>query len=329
MIKHLKQHSYYYFLGIATAYLIFYSLYILYEPVYQSLCNFDKLIEYLSQVSILFFTAGIFSASLKYLQFLGVFETEFKKAINSTDFDKKLEAQLKQITFSEEFLLDQSNLPELWETVTLCKYRKQFPAIYPKLKKKINNQLFTENNISYFYKNFQNNYNISLIDGKYAKIIERTSLTIVRPNEEPFEWDCKVFYTDTEDQNIKADISFNILNSRDFKQNKNDITEGKDDGFASKEIKITLSGQLEYHIEREIMLVQDIEIDRVFAFGSDRIIDDLSLKIEHSEDLNVIFETVNGNKMYPNRASNDNEISYINRDIFLPGEKYKLFIIRK
>jgi hypothetical protein len=328
LIKNLKTYSYIYFLGLASAYSIFFSVYSLNDTLYNALFSYDRIIAYFKDVSILFFTAGIFTVSLKYLQFLGVFEKEFNKAIASDAFDKKLEKQLKQITFSEEFLIEQSNLPELWETVTLCKYRQQFPELYPKLKKKIDNELFLSDNISYYYKNFQINYEIKLLDDNYVEILERASLTIVRPNEDEFDWDFGVTFDDTKDENIKYDLSFEVKNVESIKFNKNDIKERTKPGLINKYVTKKLKGHLEYHIERNISLVQDLRIDRQFSFGSERIIDDISLRIKHCDNLSIFFTTVNKNKMYHNGAFKDDELAYINRDIFLSGEKFKIFIYK-
>lgn len=329
LIKNLKTYSYIYFLGLASAYSIFFTLYSLNDTLYNALYSYDKIITYFKDVSILFFTAGIFTVSLKYLQFLGVFEKEFNKVIASDAFDRKLEKQLKQITFSEEFLIEQSNLPELWETVTLCKYKQQFPELYPKLKKKVDNELFMSDNISYYYKNFQINYEIKLLDDNYVEVMERASLTIVRPNKDEFNWDFGVTFDDSEDENIKYDLSFVIKNVNGIIFEKSDIKERCKPGLINKYVTKKLKGQLEYHIERNIKLVQDLRVDRQFSFGSDRIIDDISLRIKHCDKLSVFFTTVNKNKMYHNGAFKDNELAYINRDIFLSGEKFKIFIYKK
>lgn len=329
LINYLKNYSYIYMLGIASAYAIFYSLYSLYEPINLALLKYDKLLSYFSDVSILLFTTGIFTVSLKYLAFLGVFEKEFKRAIFSKEFDDKLEKQLKQITFSEDFLIKQSNLPELWEKVTLCKYRQQFPELYPKLKKKIDNELFVTDNISYYYKNFQLNYDIELLDEHYIKVIESASLTIVRPSEKEFDWDFGVTYVQTEDTRIKSDLYFEVKNVEGIVFDKVDIKQRTKPGLINRYITKNLADHLEYHIERRIELVQDLRVDRQFSFGSERVIDDISVKINHCDKLSVFFTTVNKNKMYHNGAFGKDELAFINRDIFLAGEKFKIFIYKK
>lgn len=328
VIKYIKNNGYLYLLGIATAYAFFYSLYSLYEPINSSLVKYDKLFSYLANVSILFFTTGIFSVSLKYFAFLGVFKREFSKAINSDDFENKLEKQLKQITFSEDFLLKQSNLTEIWESVTLCRYKQIFPNLASKLKKKISNELFSDDNISHYYKNFQLSYDISLFDDKYIKIIEKSSFTLVRPDKGKFKWDFSVYYKQSDD-NIESKLFFKINNLADVKYDDKDIVlENFSNNFFKKTITKELHDRLEYHIERKIELIQDINIDKEFAFASDRIIDDISLIINKSDNLSVFFSTVNNNIMHRNGTHNDDEMAYINRDIFLPGEKFKIFIYK-
>lgn len=329
--KNFKNHSYLFFLGIATIYGCFYLFYSVYQPLNENLNEYADIFKYLSEVSILFFTVGIFSVSFKYMQFLGVFEKEFKKAIASDEFDKKLEKQLKQITFSEEFLLKQSNLPEIWETVTLCKYEKQFPELYPKMKKKINNLLFLNNNISYYYKNFQLNYSIKKVSNSIVEIEETASLTIVRPNIDEFVWDFGVIYDNTSsDSDEKAKLYYKVTNQRGIEFNESDINKSKiNEVLSKKSISKTLSKHLEYHIDRKITLQQDLSVDREFSFGSDRIIDDISVNIKHCDEINVYFAPVDKNKMYHNGAFNEHNLSYINRDIFLPGEKFKIFMYFK
>ena len=106
----IKKNAYIFFLAIAFVYFVLYSIYHFSNKVHLALNEYDTILKYFADVSIFFFTAGIFSASLKYLQFLGVFESEFQKVIMSDLFDEKLEKHLNKITFSENFLLKQTNL---------------------------------------------------------------------------------------------------------------------------------------------------------------------------------------------------------------------------
>lgn len=332
LFKHFKYNAYIYFLGIATAYMLFFLFYTFNSKLNAFAKEWDTAWQYLADISILFFTAGIFSVAVKYFQFLGVFEVEFNKAISSDKFDQKLKKQLTQITFSEEFLLQQSNLNEIWKKVTLCKYNKQFPELYHKLQKKIDNELFSEGNISYYYKNFQIHYSINTLEDKsnHIKIVERSSFTIVRPSNEKFLWDFGVTHLKTENQpETQSKLSFDIKNDDLFKFDKSMIKiRDRSEKLVNHYIEVELSDKKEYHIERCIELVQNLDDDKEFSFGSERIIDDISIEIEHGPELEIFFSTVNKNKMYENGAF-DRSNTYINRDVFMPGEKFKIFINKK
>src|SRR5690606_2909883 len=133
----------------ASVYLIFFTIYSFNDAAKTYFAEYENAIKYFSQVSILIFTSGVFAASLKYLQLLDVFKDQFRSYIESSQFDEKLKHNLKLITFSDEYLTQQSNLPTLWKQITLCMYKKEFPALYDKISKKIRNDFFVKSNISY------------------------------------------------------------------------------------------------------------------------------------------------------------------------------------
>lgn len=322
-VKYIWNHKITILSYFASVYLIFFTIYSFNDAAKTYFAEYENAIKYFSQVSILIFTSGVFAASLKYLQLLDVFKDQFRSYIESSQFDEKLKHNLKLITFSDEYLTQQSNLPTLWKQITLCMYKKEFPALYDKISKKIRNDFFVKSNISYYYKNFQTNYHLEKNCEKSIKIIERSSYTIVRPTDEEFSWDFG--YTGNKNDAFKEKIKFQISVvttgakiSADIKDSKE-----KDDDFT---IKITnnLSGHTEYHIERYIEIIQDITLDRVRVFGSDRIIDDLSFKVTTDEYVNATVHFLGKNKFYHNGAFEDNVQAYINRDVFLPGQKFLL-----
>lgn len=325
--KWFKSNLYIFLLVIAGVLLVVYTLY------WLDLLNVKsdnivpvKLIEIFGHISLYFFTAGIFSASVKYMQFMGVFQSEFEKVIMSRTFDKKLEEHITNITFSEDFLSKQGNLDEIWRTVTLCKYKSRFPELSPKLDKQLDNSFFKSDNV-YYYKNFQLCYEIEKHSAKTIKILEKASYTIVRPNLTKFNWNCRLSYYKNDQLNTSSDFKCILIDS-----NENILGEVapevplKQPNYFLKEVNYTLEGHIEYYIERKIEIIQDIEKDKEYSFSSDKIIDDLSVLVKPSDDVCVHFLSVNRNKFYDNIASNTGDISKINRGLFLAGEKFKLFI---
>jgi hypothetical protein len=180
-----------------------------------------------------------------------------------------------------------------------------------------------KSNISYYYKNFQTNYHLVKDTDTSIKIIERSSYTIVRPNDEEFSWDFG--YSGHKDDSHKNKIKFIINIKTTGKNIEADFKDAKesDENFIIK-ISSQLSGHTEYPIERYIEIIQDIKLDRVRVFGSDRIIDDLSFKVTTDEHVNATVHFLGKNKFYHNGAFDDDVKAYINRDVFLPGQKFLL-----
>lgn len=308
---------------LASIYLIFYTVYTFNEKVNDNLFEYDNWMRYLSQLSILIFTSGMFAAALKYLQLLEVFKDQFNEYIDSSKFDNKLKDNLKLITFSDEYLLQQGNLPTLWKQITLCMYKKEFPLLYDKISKKLRNEFFVKSNISYYYKNFQISYFVEKNCDKSVKITERSSYTIVRPTTEEFSFDFT--YRALENDDFVKDVQFIVNVITTGHSFKADIKNAKkDDGHYEFKIENKLFGHLEYHIERIVTTYQNIELDRIRTFGSDRIIDDLSFTIDSDDKVKVTAHFLGKNKFYHNGAFEDGVEAYINRDVFLPGQKFFL-----
>ncbi len=114
--------SYLIFLSYSSVFLIFYIIYYFNSDLKELLKLYSDLIDFLKTLSILSFTAGIFTVTLKYFQYLKVFESEFNRIIDSKSFENKLEKIVSSVTFSEEFLNKQNDLSEIWKKVTLIKY---------------------------------------------------------------------------------------------------------------------------------------------------------------------------------------------------------------
>ena len=314
----------------ALLFAFFYYYYSFNENFNTDYKEYDKLIGYLGQLSLMFFGSGIFTVSLKFLDSINVFKENFKKIIMSAEFEKLLTDKIETLAYSEKHLIKQENLEDIWEKITLCKYQKQFPGLYDELKSNIKNVLFTKDNISYYYKHFTIKYNFTLSDdNNTVKILNHTKYTIVRPNKDPFIWDFKMKLLKEDDESNNVEIKFRITNQDGVIFESDDLEESTDGAFVEKKVSKELSGHIEYHIDRKIVSFQNIDKDREYSFGSDRIIDDLDVGIKYSSNLNIFFSNINQSNFLEEEIDDENETSYVNRDLLLPGEKFKLFLIRK
>lgn len=326
----LKKYAYVIMMFPVVIYVLFYIVYQLNPSFKESLALNDSILNLLGQISLVFFGSGIFSASLKFLDSMDVFGKNFKKIILSKEFEQVLSSKIDALAYSKEHLIKQNNLADIWQNVTLCKYEKEFPKeLYDKLKKKLNNDLFSTSSLSYYYKNFQINYNIKMIDDEHIQIEERSSFTIMRPTDEPFNFDFYHRRKKDESDKTKFECSFKTKNQDEIKFEISDPEEDSVENEIITSYKKELSGHKEYHIESYNKSINELDKDRFFTFGCSRIIDDLTINITHDSDLCVIFKQNSKDKLYHNGAFEENILAFINRDVLLPGEKFTMFFYRK
>lgn len=334
MMNFAKSYWYIFALGISFTFLVFYGIYFFYKPINIFFEPYEEFIEYLKSFCLLLFTGGIFTASLKYLQFLKVFEKEFERIIDSPKFNQKLKKTLSAITFSEEFLNEQSDLNVIWKKVTISKYKNEFPELYEKISKNLKNELFHNKSLNKYYKNVVISYELELIDEYTINIVEHSSFTIIRNKTEEFKWIFFLTFSKEIEENLEDDSS--VLNKDETKIDgtKIDISKCKishqerGDDFIKKQFTYFLKGKKEYHIERRLEFTQNLKEDRVIGFDTSHVIDDLTVHIKICKKLNLVFEPSGKAKFHKNEQFSD-RVTYSNRDVFLPGEKYKLFLYKE
>ena len=330
-----SKHLYLVFLSYSSGFLIFYSFYSLHDGFNTYLRDYDDFIQTLKTICILSFTAGIFTVALKYIQYLGVFQKEFNRIIDSDAFHNKLKKALSAITFSEDFLNNQSDLNDIWKKVTLSKYKREFPELYKKVEKNIRNELFEDNSLKKYYKNVQISYEIEWLQGLEVNIKEYSSFTIIRNTTDPFEW--KFFVSFVRDFKSEIQNETEFLNYDKTKIGGEPIDIGKckilneeeNERYTRKQFSYELKGKYDYHIERCFEFKQTLSEDRLLSFNSSNVVDDLSVYIKTCPNIEAIFAEVGRNKFYANGIFDGERQSYINRDVFLPGEKYKIFLYKK
>lgn len=317
------------FLVVSIGYFIFYSIVADNELYFKGWESKKQTLSTLKNISYFIFSAGIFTSSLKYLQYLKVFEKEFERILSSEKYNKQIKDSVESITFSKKFLLKQNNIEEIWEKVTLCMYEKQFPELYNELKKNLKNELFKQNNISYYYKNQKIDFYISKVSEDLIKIEQTITYSIIRPSEKLFDWDFRVITeNDISEDGKYPQIEIDFLNCDETLKSE-DVKNEVIGNSLIKTVSKKLSGRREYHLKRKITLMQNLQNDRFWSFGSDRIIDDLDVNVQYDDTLNVIFtESMKQKKFIVQECREKNKKSYINRGLMLPGEKFKLFFLK-
>lgn len=315
-------------------YLVYY--YVYYLP-YKDSENAGFLLKpesskFLLNASLTFLATGTLSGTIKWLNNLAFFKKQFSEIIKSEEFSNVLSEKMKELALSDDYLLQRNDLEDIWTRVTICKYRQKFPELASEIQEKIENELFMQKILSYYYKNFRIQVNFSL-EGDIIKIVEISSFTVISNTTEKIEInfgasspvdESEGVYTKFIPEGCKCDGK--VL---DLKMENGKDTSGIDNPRDTL-FKAELQGKKKYIIERQIEMTQDIKEDRVFSFSSSRIIEDLSINLKYESKLNLFFSPVGKNEFYvDNHIRGELSKSYLNRDLLLPGEKFKVFIYKK
>lgn len=323
------KYMYLFLIPFPLCYLFFYHY--IYDAGQNPSIRFETA-EYLEKISIYFFSAGIFSATFKLINSLVVFKSHFKDIIISKEFDEVLSNKLEVLALSNEYLLKRSDLSDIWARVTMCKYEQRFPQLKDSIREKMENDLFHENNLSYYYKNFRTQINYELVSDLIVKITEISNFTIVSNSIDTIIMDFWISTDDvlssTEDKIYtkyipeKCKMDGVLLDIKEVSNNNSDIYR------IYKTYNAELKGKREYEIERSIEMTQNLENDRVFSFTSDRIIDGFTVKLNPCPKLNVFFSPIGKNKFNLDNQIHEGQ-SYFSREILLSGEKFQTFIYKK
>lgn len=310
----------------------YYSYYLTFDDHTKALFLRKETADFLQKTSLYFFGTGVAAACLKWLNNVIFFKKQFTEVVQSKDFSDVLSQKMQILALSDDYLLQRTDLEDIWARVTICKYQQKFPGIASEIRHKMENDLFIENSLQYYYKNFRLQINFS-IENDIIKIVEIASSTLVSHSNEKIELnfgttalseDNGEIYTKLIRENCKKDGK--LLNLEELIPNQNENT----NSFVKiKNFKAELEGQTKYIIERHIEMTQNIKDDRVYSFSSSRIIEDLTINLKYDSALNLFFSPVGKNDFKPdNQFTSERSISMISRDLLLPGEKFKVFIYK-
>lgn len=327
VVTKIISHFYLILIPFPVIYLVYYNANINNNELSSSFPIKTEVAEILSQLSVWFFTVGIFSGTLKYLNTITYVKNKFKEIILCKEFDDKLTSKLEVFAYSDESLEKYDNIEELWERVTLLKYKSNFPLIYTKLKNKINNELFNTETTPFYYKNFFIDISINL-EGDNLIIKKKTRYTLIRPNTDSFNWSFKteVIKSNTEDVEAHLKLYLNDDDPIEFNKDNSKIEHIGD--LTSITFEKEFKDNIEYNIITERKSIQNIDNDRFIGFGTNRIIDYLEVNLICCDKLKFFFNDLNKYRFKKSEEFNG-VTKYIYSNIITPSDIFKIFLIRK
>jgi hypothetical protein len=334
ILETINNNLYLYLLPFPIIYLLFYGLY--YLPNKELLLNpkhpipffcREEVVDFLKGISIIFFSGGIFSATVKLINNLVVFKKNFQKVILSDEFDVLLKDKFQILALSDDFLLKRTDIQDIWSRVTTCQFEQAFPELKNSIVKKLENDFFNDKMLTYYYNNFRIQINLELIDDNIIKITEVSNFEVKPKTTDPVYIDFKISSIAKDDETIYTKLIEEDCKLDGKKMILSELTTTNDNKNI-KTFKTELSGNTSYILERKVEMTQDLNNDRVFSFSSSIIIDNMTVNIKPCDKLNAFFSVVGKNKF-----NSDNHLGDLNnricRDVLLPGEKFKIFIYKK
>lgn len=298
--------------------------------IFNSPDNFEttktyKVLSIIKDIAVIVFSAGIFTASLKFLAYIKIFELEFEKLFKSKDYGGRIESAIQSITLSKEYFAKQVHIKDIWKDITLCMYQEQFPELHDKIAAVLNNDYY--NNLSYYYKDEKVNFRFTPVEEDYIKVEQSVVYVLKRPNKEPFEWNFKFAHLNNDDFPRELTIEF-LDNAAVYDPNLHLKETPRGDNEILKSVTVTLAGQTEYRIRRKLVEIQNYKIDRFWSFQNAKIVDNLNISIKHHKDLNIIFTESNSLNKFTIDENKTLSKSYMSNQIILPGEQFKLFLLK-
>lgn len=327
IIYHIIDNLYLYLIPFPIVYLLTYYMYLSKIEGQENLSFFFKpeIIEYLKQISIIFFTGGVFTATVKLINNMVIFKKNFHKMILSDDFDKLLTDKFKILSLSNEYLSNRKDINDVWLRVTSCRFAKSFPNLNEKINNKLQNDFFDDKMLQYYYDNFRIQINIELVKDNIIKITEVSNFKLVSNSLENIDLEFKISSLYQDDGDIYTNLIKESCTVNELAMNftETSLIENKAKIFSTK-----LSGHNNYVIERKVEMTQNLENDRVFTFSSSIIIDNILIDIKVCDELDYFFAPSGKNK-YPLDSHNNDNTTYLSRELQMPGERFKVFIFKK
>jgi len=334
IISSVNNNLYLYLLPFPIIYLLFYYLY--YLPNVEVINNSEttlpfffrkEVVDYLKGLSIIFFSGGIFSATVKLINNLVIFKKNFQKVILSDEFDFLLKDKFQILALSDDFLLKRTDIQDIWSRVTTCQFQQAFPELKNSIVKKLENDFFNDKMLTYYYNNFRIQINLELLDENIIKITEVSNFEVKARTTDPIYIDFRISSLAKDDGTIYTKLIEEGCKLDGKKMQLSELTTTNDNRNI-KTFNAQLSDNISYILERKVEMTQNLLDDRVFSFSSSIIIDNMTVNVKPCDKLNFFFSVVGKNKFTSDNHLGDNN-NRICRDVLLPGEKFKLFIYKK
>jgi hypothetical protein len=261
----------------------------------------------------------------------GFFREEIQKIFGSIEFDDKLQNSFYDVLYSDDFLKKRNDLRAIWQRVTRCYFKSEFPEdISEKVNSKLEEVFFHNNHLSHFFRNYIIDLTIDIDAAGFLTITEIADVRIVRAGPEQFPHDFRYYVTRQSTDDKISDIQFEYLkvNHQPVDLSKLITTENDRINLARKAI-IPLEGAKEYQVLSKVILKYHIETDPIYEFFSERVIDYIRASVYYNPDELEVFFLPIGNESFRDGEAPNGELVKIYDDLLLPEKGFRLIFVKK
>lgn len=327
----IKEYLYIIFISISIIDILFCFIFWYFFPDFYN--NYKGVFVFLKGLSTTTLGAGVFTAMLKYFQFMGIYKDEINNIISSSEFENKLTKVIQNNPYNIDSLKGRNDINQIWKNATLCLFESEYPQISEKIKNKLSNSFFDGDSLAHYYKNYVIQLDITFDNTtNLISIKETSSFTIVRPNSDSFNYHFEYLMDlkNIDDNETKYELESFKVNNTDIEMNENPVCIVEYPSKCSKEFqqKFNFEGNIEYHIHHVINLIYDIDIDNKYSFDCTKAIDNINFSFTLSDNLGYNISTINFDNFLTIR-NNGTTFALDYREIILPNSGIKLFFYKK
>lgn len=301
-------------------------------------------------------SAGIFTAILKGMTYMGLFRQEILEVVRDPMYLDSISKELKAVVvpenaqlhsnlknevldliYSRRFIEDWGNIHTVWSNLTSHLLPHLLPDIVPPIKKSILDSYFSPATTDYYMQNYRIEMKLELLDEENLKIHETLRFVVVV--RDPNVTTRVKYVTDGEaaDGNgAVVGVDFRVLNVNQVcHKDKITVNNGELNGFKRRMFAydIELTGKDRYEVERHITRVVpfcDPKDGPTRGIRFARFVHGLEVKVEHPPELVVFLRsegTINQLENGPFSASNILDKRY--NGLLLPWQGFRVTWVRK
>lgn len=198
------------------------------------------------------------------------------------------------VIFSDELLKNMKNIESIWFKVSRFYFNYKFPQICDELLPSVKKMCFPDEDIKWnYYGDYNIVYKINYKKGRNGFVENKMNVDfyIETYDEELFDFPLYYYlnYREEDKEEVSIDLVKLFVNDEEFTIDKSKKKITAKDGIYSFEYTIPLKGCKRYAFRMEFIKILNFNYDNYLAFNAKWLIKNMTVKIFHPSDMDVIY----------------------------------------